>query len=433
MKDYHIQDLVMREMERTALLRLMESEPDLSQVTINRMSPLMMAVELGFDDLIEPMIKQGCDINATFRDETALSIAINGNGRRTWFRPKNTENFVEILLRNGATVSDRDKDAYVSSLSRHSSEVLTLMLKNGFSIDRQRDGKNCLHYLMESGSKFNEDMKAKLDIVLSARPDLLYAHDRDGKTPISLLISNSSDNRLEMITYLMEKGVDMESRDSLGRTPLLNATRNYTEQRYEFIRHMIENGVNVNAVDNYGENVFLNMARSNGADANIISLLLERGADPNAKTNTGESVYDIGQRWFTNRLDDCLIKAMSNKEIKDIDLASVDYLGRTPFLVAISNYQADRYDLIEKMLDNGADVNAKNSKGNNALIIMSQCGNYDERIIGLLINNGIDPSLENNDGYTFTSYGDGRKIAKLIDDKMLEISESLDIAAAHQP
>ena len=86
--------------------------------------------------------------------------------------------------------------------------------------------------------------------------------------------------------------------------------------------------------------------------------------------------------------------------------------------------KAKNYELVKKLIDEGADVNAKNDEGETALMIASNEG--DKEICELLIEKGADVNAKDNEGNTALMYvslkGD-KEICELLIKNNAEVPE----------
>jgi ankyrin repeat protein len=174
------------------------------------------------------------------------------------------------------------------------------------------------------------------------------------KTP--LLYATRRGN-LALTQLLVEAGAKLELPDANGVTPLLSAILNASiavvhgspgeHEHLAVARYLIESGANVNAVDWYGEtplwsavdlrNLDVNgPQRDNGIDRaaalELVALLLERSADPNARTRE----YPPERRFLTPLGS----------------LSWVDFTGQTAFLRAAL---AGDVSVMRLLLEHGAD------------------------------------------------------------------------------
>jgi ankyrin repeat protein len=175
---------------------------------------------------------------------------------------------------------------------------------------------------------------------------------------------------LAMVQLLLEAGADIEGTDANGITPLINVLINASvasvrkdAQHFASARYLIERGANVNAADWYGQtplwvaidarNIdvtgYYIATRDNGMNRDealdVIKLLIDRGADVNARTQ--EYMPD---RRFILRLG---------------SLSWVDFTGQTPFLRAAL---AGDVTVMRLLLEHGADPNIATFGGTTPLM-----------------------------------------------------------------
>ena len=174
------------------------------------------------------------------------------------------------------------------------------------------------------------------------------------KTPLLYAVR---EGHLEVVKLLLGAGAAIERSDANGVTPLLMAVLN---GHFAVARHLVEQGANVKAVDWYGQtplfaavdvrNVDVSgPTRSNGVDRaaalQLAELLIERGADVNARTKE----YPPQRRWIT-RLG---------------SLSWVDFTGQTPFLRAAL---AGDVTVMKLLLAHGADAGIATFAGTTPLM-----------------------------------------------------------------
>ena len=78
---------------------------------------------------------------------------------------------------------------------------------------------------------------------------------------------------------------------------LLNKAK---EGDLDAVRHLLEAGENVHEADVYGRTALMIAARHD-CDY-LVSLLLERGADPKAVNREGKTALDLAKGWFCENL-----------------------------------------------------------------------------------------------------------------------------------
>ena len=173
----------------------------------------------------------------------------------------------------------------------------------------------------------------------------------------SPLLYAAREGSAEITRMLLDAGADIEQADANGTTPLLTAIIN---DNMEAARALIEAGANVNATDWYGQRPLWTAidvrnldvpgpTRDNGVDRKaaleLIELLLERGAEVNARTRE----YPPERRAITSLGS----------------LAWVDFTGQTPFLRAAL---AGDVTVLRLLLKHGADPNIDTFTGTSPLM-----------------------------------------------------------------
>ena len=90
---------------------------------------------------------------------------------------------------------------------------------------------------------------------------------------------------IELCRLLIEKGADVNKKNSLGKTPLHMAVINSDEKCIELL---LNSGADIESKDNKGITPLMN-AISHGVKNNITILLLEKGANPNSTDTNGKT------------------------------------------------------------------------------------------------------------------------------------------------
>ena len=141
----------------------------------------------------------------------------------------------------------------------------------------------------------------------------------------------------------------------------------------ETVKSLLNNGVDVNAKNHLGTTALMSAASS--GQTNMVEFLLDRGADINAKDIGGDTALTYsGQpqidpttglpKTFTS--DDEIIEVKICKLLLDkgADINAKDSEGMTALMYAASSGQTN---MVEFFLDKGADINAKDKAGHTAL------------------------------------------------------------------
>jgi ankyrin repeat protein len=129
------------------------------------------------------------------------------------------------------------------------------------------------------------------------------------QSPLFLICNNLSKNNtdteediLEIMEYLIDKGSNVNDRDKKEMTPLMTLVSNLNEYTQQGIILLIDSGANPNLIDKYGNSALLILLSQNEHHNNkdigyyIISCmmtLINCGAYNNHINNFGEGIYDF--------------------------------------------------------------------------------------------------------------------------------------------
>jgi ankyrin repeat protein/TPR repeat protein len=291
-----------------------------------------------------------------------------------------------------------------------------------------------------------------LDRLLQADMNLLNSKNSSGWTPMTMAVASGCTN---MTAYLVDKGANInETHQRYNFTPLHIAV--LTGQK-EIVKLLINNGADLNVVCNSPSQYYwfgrlqgtpLHTAIYNRRYA-ILELLLENGADYNIKDQDGRTLFefavDLNKRErivriynkvglpvphisatveeLMSAISDCGATSTRKKGQKRVRqllktdpglIHQKDKHGSTPLHLAAFYHLGD---IIRLLVEKGADVNAKNKRGNTPLHKIS----HDKDIAQFLIASGARVNEQDNSGQTplhkIAGYADvqsGIDVAKIL-------------------
>jgi ankyrin repeat protein len=193
---------------------------------------------------------------------------------------------------------------------------------------------------------------------------------------INDLTHAAMDGRVEQVKKLLDKGVDVNSRNNFGETPLTAAAG---RGHLEVVKLLLERGAKVNSETGNGRNALVKAMEKawmrGGAQSAVAKLLIEHGAKP---TNLETAAFvgdmatiehliaegaDVHQKikpddqtiLFTAALGGQpeMIRLLLDKGLKVDD---ADKRGQTPLMAAVAG---GNVEAIKVLLDRGANVNGK--------------------------------------------------------------------------
>jgi ankyrin len=384
------------------IAKLLDAGADASAVAPTGETTLMTATRTGKPEALTLLLDRGAEVDARDPEfeQTALMLAVRENHPAA----------VEVLLARGAAVNARTRLGAAPEFrppckgTGCGSEGVGI--NRGGLPDRGRreaaqGGMTPLLYAARDGR-----LDAARMLVASGAD--LTQREANGITPLLMSILN---NQLGIAAFLLEQGADPNVDDFWGRTPLFaaveyrNLDMNNRDQDspvtngvdraplLDFIEALLDRGADPNArtrelppsrrwlyslgdvswVDFTGQTPFLRAALS--GDTASMRMLLEYGADPNLPTFAGTTplMAAAGVNW---------VVAQTYTESKDAQL-----------------------DAIELCLALGADVNAANSMGLTALLGAANRGSNE--IIELLAANGARLDVADQEGRTALRWAEG--------------------------
>jgi ankyrin repeat protein len=270
------------------------------------------------------------------------------------------------------------------------------------------------------------------------------------KTPL-LYAARRGD--LVVTQLLVDAGAEIERADVDGVTPLLSAILNASvaaargapsgADHLAVARYLVERGANVNAADWYGEtplwaavdvrNLDVNgPERDNSIDREaalgLIALLLERGADPNARTREyppeRRFITGLGSlSWVDFTGQTAFLRAALAGDVRVMrlllehgaDPRIATFSGTTPLMAAaginwVVNQTFDEgpaalLEAVELCVELGMDVDAVNSMGLRAIHGAANRGSND--IIELLAASGAQLDVPDHHGRTPLVWAEG--------------------------
>ena len=341
---------------------------------------LMKASREGNLEAVKVLLDHGAEVNAkeNFRGQTALM----------WAAAEGHANIVSMLAAHGAELDVRSYDRYTS---------LPKMAAGTPAAPIARGGLTALLFAVRQGQI--DAAKALLD----AKADI-NAVDSDGNNALTLAILNT---HYDLTQMLIERGADPNVAAKNGRTALYSAVEMHdvdwsprpahkeTDKAtsMDIIHALLDHKANVNAqltapapIEKHAQDMgdktmgagttpFTRAARS--ADVELMHFLVDKGADPKlvGKDNQTALMVAAGVAW-TDHIKGTEAEALEAVKLcvsLGLDVNAATDKGETA-LHGAAHRGADT--IAKYLIDNGANVKARNKRGFTALDLAMGKGGY---------------------------------------------------------
>jgi ankyrin repeat protein len=408
---------------------LLDAGADPNETLPNGETALMMAARTGNAPTLLLLIERGANVNAAEN--------LRGTTPLMWAAAYEHPEAVNVLLEHGADVSARSKviprgrRPYLApTVQSRLSEFVREIGQAGRRV-AQRSG---LGEVPPDDPSAAAKLAAERDRALKAleaspgkaanggSDDVDFAPQPSNRAPelwggVPSLVFSARQGDIESAKLMLEHGADVNQTTEGGWTPLLAAVQN---RYYALATFLLEHGADPK-IQNKGGWSPLYIATDNrnieGGDyptrkpdldhLEIIKLLIERGADVNARMHsstetrtvfTHQWLYEDGATPFLRaaQSSDLVLMKMLLEHGADPKLVTDD--GTTPLMVASGigwvegvTYEWSRSansDTVKMLLALGVDVNARNSEGRTALMGAAHKGRNE--IVQLLVDRGAD-------------------------------------------
>jgi ankyrin repeat protein len=274
-------------------------------------------------------------------------------------------------------------------------------------------------------------------IVRSGWPDRGYQDPTPGG--LTALLYATRDGRIEIVRSLLAAGADKNRADVNKISPLLMAI---TNDRPDVAVLLMERGAEVNAADFWGRTPLwaavemrnLEIGRNGEHNVNratatkVIEALLERGANPNARTAevppTRRFIMGLGDlSWVDFTGQTPFLRAALSGDVavmklllaKGADPNLATFAGTTALMAAAGvnwvtgqTYAESKemlMDAVKLCLDQGADLNAANSMGLTPVFGAANRGSDD--ILQFLVSKGAHLDVKDKEGRTPMVWAEG--------------------------
>lgn len=374
-------------------------------------------------EAVDYLLEKGADMNfLCHHDQTALTFAgfsgtVNlavikafekhGLDLKKKYTAKNDANI--LLLAVG---SDTDYSITNYLISKGISiQSVDNKGNNAFDYAVKYGKVNVLKKLVEKGVKYSDKdliyaaqgafRKAnKIDVFQYLVDDLKIkptVTSESGENVLHYIVSKS--NQDDIITYFIDKGVNINQESKEGNTPFMNAAGG---KSFEVVEMMLPKVKNINAVNAKGESALSNAVKSGSPKS--VDLLLSIGADVRLKDKKGNNLayylvdsYRPARTGFGADAASDTAKPKQDdfgEKLKSLQKAGLDFNalqkdGSTLYHLAIAKNDVE---VLKKLAPVKIDVNAKNNDGLTVLH-KAAMASKDDKILKYLISIGANKEI----------------------------------------
>lgn len=332
------------------------------------------------------LVENGADVNVKNKyGWSVINLAIRAGNKE----------LVKLLAQRGASLEDCDSRTVLAAVEKNDCELLKIISELGLSLNTSQDieyrisksplgmafmvenpadmvqclldlganpaavdkyGQNALMY----ASSFRDVRPLKVILAKHKNIDVNLA-DNDGSTALQ----NAAENACtENVKILLAAGADIDIKDIFGYTPLLLALGDSIRYRYRASDYydtallLIEHGADINAKDQAGRSVMNNAIRFGNKD--LVKLLVQKGASlEGCDSNTVLPAVNRKDCEFLEMISELGLSLNKSSVSEGTHFAS-------PLEHALS--LEDSADIVQCLLDLGVDPGEVNQNNQNALM-----------------------------------------------------------------
>ena len=316
------------------------------------------------------LIKAGAGVNAKdLSGVTVLAEAISSNV--DILRPNLTlrNSISELLVKSGADLNAQDVDGI--TILDYFDEVNNV----------EKEDELLLRLLLDAGAKFSEN------------------------NSISLIKSTFLDGNSSLLQYMLEKGANVKADKQDGSSLLWSVTTSElkTEKKLKLLKLLLDAGANPNIKDkDFGCTLVVAIAGIGCGEILqrelLMKLLIEHGADVNI-TSTDDGAIALHNA----------CRYSGDSQLKVIDLVllktkNVDHRNKKGVTALMHAAQNGSTIIVKQLLKAGADVNAvscdKDDKRTPLMWALAKIESPSDDLIQTLLESGADPGIKDKDGNT---------------------------------
>ncbi|MBO5136873.1 MAG: ankyrin repeat domain-containing protein [Spirochaetaceae bacterium] len=357
------------------LQQFLNNGADINERNKEGSTPLALAVEHKLTSVIQFYAQRGADIHAEDKmGNTPLTKALklglemtskllNSTNIHTRDSYGNTALHLAIICATPTAITENPDEKNTKDSLTETMEYIV-----GLSSDintRNRNGDTALSLAVQ------RNIKRGGEFLLNRGADI-FSTNNDDYSPLRLALEDDTNAKSWLLTSQVIKAVD-----GSGNTPLHYAAE-WGLPNAVYV--LVEKGADPNAKNANGETPIYNAVKANNSE--LIQVLVANGAAKDTRDYLGNTPVHACVRWNTIDATYALVNAGASLDARNI-------AGKTPLAEAA---RAGKIDMVNILLENGADINATDETGKTVLIDAIQSGSTD--LVRLLLDKGASPLIQ---------------------------------------
>ncbi|MCP5369897.1 MAG: ankyrin repeat domain-containing protein [Rickettsiaceae bacterium] len=396
---------------------LIKNKADLNIQNETGDTPLHIASLFGKKEVVEALLEANINPNRQNKaGDTPLHIAVRNRQQCNEY-----SEVAKLLIKNKAdhTIKNAEGDTALHLAAFKGNVEIFEEIFEEILIAAEQAGKETLESLLGMQNVSEETLLhiAASNGNVEIFEKILIAAEQAGKETLESLLGSTNYNgdtalyiavfggHTKVVDLLIDKGADPTIKNKWGNSSLYIAAYS---GNVEICRKILTSeNVTLEHLNNRNKdgNTALHIAVSVCTEVNqeLVDLLLNKGADPTIKNNGGNTPLHLAA--YSGNVEifkKILIAVEQAEKMTPEHLNSRNKEGNTSLHAAVSartevNQEVNQ-ELVDLLLNKGADPTIKNNGGNTPLHLASLCGN--KKIVDLLIDKEVDLNIQNTDGNT---------------------------------
>ena len=372
---------------KETLQAIIDHGVDINAIDEDGRTVLMISCQMGNVEAINVLLNAGADSNITDTNSgTWIHYAVDGGC---------SKETLQIIIEYGANVNALDKNnstALMLACQKGNVEAIKVLLNAGAGSNiTDTNGHTWIHYAVASDCS-----KETLQIIIEYGGDV-NALDKNNSTALMLACQKRN---VEALNVLLSAGADSNIADTNGDTWIHYAVAGGCSKKT--LQTIINHGADVNAIKK--DNVMAGMIACQQEDIESINVHLKAGSDPDIAGAKGvtwiKPCADVNVR---NKVSETALMIACQRNNADAinvllhagaDITIIDNRGLMCIHHAV--VAGCSKEILQTIIDHGADVNAADKNNISPLILACHDGNVDA--IDVLVNAGADHNIQGTQG-----------------------------------